>query len=213
LHWTSLRSACVGGVKHHGENVVAIEEILQPAVVAAIVSAIVGPLIFFLLKRWDDKKRRNFEIRYAEYKHYLKALEQIASSSHADFERFMSTAYASCMNEILTTEGQSSAPLVRLNQEVNNLTANVRKSFTQATQELHGLRLVCSEKLLHKVNEYVNIQRELIDSSCSVMGNLNQININDPSASISGEMKEKAERTKVLFEEIVQQMRSELGIK
>lgn len=190
-----------------------VQEILQPAVVAAIVSAIVGPLIFFLLKQWDDKKRRNFEIRYAEYKHYLKALEQIASSSHADFERFMSETYASCMNEILTTEGQSSAPLVRLNQEMNNLTASVRKSFTQATQELQGLRLVCSEKLLHKVNEYVSIQRELIDSSCSVMGKLNQININDPGASISGEMKEKAERTQILFEDIVQKMRKELGIK
>jgi hypothetical protein len=192
---------------------VTFEAILQSAVVAAIVSAIVGPLIFFLLKRWDDKKRRNFEIRYAEYKHYLKALEKIASSSQADFERFMSETYASCMNEILTTEGQSSDPLVRLNEEVNSLTANVRTSFTQATQELHGLRLVCSEKLLHKVNEYVDIQREIIDSSCSVMGNLNQIDINNPSASISGEMKEKAERTQVLFEEIVQQMRKELGVK
>lgn len=190
-----------------------IETILQPAVVAAIVSAIIGPLIFFLLKRWDDKKRRSFEIRYEEYKHYLKALEQIASSSHADFERFMSETYASCMNEILTTEGQSPDPLVRLNQEANNLTADVRKSFTQATQELHGLRLVCSEKLLQKVNEYVNIQRELIDSSCSVMGNLDQMDINNPSASLSGEMKKKGERTQVLFEEIVQQMRKELGIK
>ncbi len=189
------------------------EAILQPAVVAAIVSAIVGPLIFFLLKRWDDKKRRNFEIRYEEYKHYLKALEQIASSSHTDFERLMSETYASCINEILTTEGQSSNPLVRLNQEVNNLTADVRKSFTQATEELHGLRLVCSKELLQKVNEYVNIQRELIDSSCYVMGNLDQMDINNPSASLSGEMKEKGERTRALFEEIVQQMRKELGIK
>ncbi|WP_287817741.1 hypothetical protein [Idiomarina sp.] len=189
------------------------EAILQPAVVAAIVSAIVGPLIFFLLKRWDDKKRRNFEIRYEEYKHYLKALEQIASSSHTDFERLMSETYTSCINEILTTEGQSSNPLVRLNQEVNNLTADVRKSFTQATEELHGLRLVCSKELLQKVNEYVNIQRELIDSSCYVMGNLDQMDINNPSASLSGEMKEKGERTRALFEEIVQQMRKELGIK
>lgn len=77
----------------------ALEAIIQPAIVAAVVTAIVGPLIFFFLKRWDEKKRRNFEIRYAEYKHYLKALEQISSSSHADFERFMGQSYADCLKE------------------------------------------------------------------------------------------------------------------
>lgn len=189
------------------------EEILQPAVVAAVVTAVIGPLIFFQLKRWDDKKRRNFEIRYAEYKHYLKALEQIAESSHTDFEKFMGETYANCLKEILATKGQSSEPLLRLNHEVNNLAASVRKSFTQATQELHGLRLVCSEKLLDKVNEYVRVQQEAIDAFCSVLGKLNQLDINNPGASLSGEMKEKGERSQALFDGIVRQMRKELGIK
>lgn len=189
------------------------EAILQPAVVAAIVSAIVGPLIFFILKRWDDKKRRNFDLRYAEYKHYLKALEQISASGHADFERLMGETYANCLKDILATEGQSNEPLITLNREVNNLTENIRKSFTQSTQELNGLRLVCSEKLLEKVNEFVKIQRELINESCSMMGRIDQIDIDNPSTFISGEMKAKGEKTQELFEKIVQQMRRELGIK
>jgi hypothetical protein len=190
-----------------------IVKILQPAIVAAVMTAIIGPLIFFLLKRWEDKKRRNFEIRYAEYKHYLKALEQVATTSYVDFESLIGETYANCLKEILASEGQSNEPLLRLNQEVNNLTANVRKSFTQATQELNGLRLVCSEKLLGKVNEFVNIQRQLIDEACHLMGKMNKININNPSSIITGEMKAKSERSQVLFEEIVRQMRKELGIK
>lgn len=190
-----------------------LEAMIQPAIVAAVVTAIIGPLIFFFLKRWDEKKRRNFEIRYVEYKHYLKALEQISSSSHADFERLMGQTYADCLKEILVTEGQSNEPLIQLNKEVNELTSNVRKSFTQATQELNGLRLVCSTKLLEMVNEFVAIQKSLMDESCAVLGRLNQIDINDPGSMISGDMKAKGDKSQELFEQIVFQMRKELGIK
>ena len=190
-----------------------IEKLLTSAVVAAVVSAIVGPLIFFFLKRWDEKNRRTFDIRYDEYKHYLKALEQISSAGHADFERFMSETYAQCLNDILTSEGESDQPLIELNRKVNELTSNVRKSFTQATQELNGLRLVCSSKLLEMVNKFIAIQRELINESSSMMGRLNQIDINNPESIVSGDMKIKGEHATTLFEEIVVQMRKELGIK
>lgn len=190
-----------------------IEGLLTSAVVATIVSGIVGPLIFFFLKRWDDKKRRNFEIRYDEYKHYLKALEQITSASQAAFERFMSETYADCLKDILTTEGKSSEPLIRLNKKINELTSNIRKSFTQATEELNGLRLVSSSTLLDMVNEFINIQRELLNQSCSIMGRLNQIEINNPDTLLSSEMKARGKQAQDLFERIVLQMRKELGVK
>ena len=189
------------------------EELLQPAIVAAVVSAIVGPLIFHILKHRDEKRKRGFEIRYAEYKHYLKALEKIASANLTDFEGSMATTYADCLKEILATEGQSHGPLLRLNQELNELTSNIRKSFTQATQELHGLRLVCSSKLLKMVNEFVDLQRQLIDESCSVMSRLREMDVLNPQYAISGEMKAKGERTQQLFDAIVLQMRKELGIR
>jgi len=190
-----------------------LEVIWQPAVVAAVVSAIVGPLIFFFLKRWDEKNRRNFEIRYSEYKHYLKALEDIASASQSDFERFMRETYADCLKDILATEGRSDEPLLRLNEEVNELTARVRELFSQATQELNGLRLVCSDELLSMVNEFVEIQRSLLNDSCAVLSRLDQVDPNDPSAMLSGDMRQQGERSQELFEQIVRQMRKELGIK
>jgi len=190
-----------------------IEKLLTSAVVAAVVSAIVGPLIFLFLKRWDEKNRRTFDIRYAEYNHYLRAIEQISSAGNAEFERFMSETYAQCLKEILSTEGDSNQPLIELNRKVNDLTSNVRKSFTQATQELNGLRLVCSSALLEMVNEFIDIQRHLIDESVSMMGRLQKLDINNPESIISGEMKAKGEQATVLFEKIVVQMRKELGIK
>ena len=191
-----------------------VEKLLtSAAVVAAVVTAIIGPLIFFFLKRWEDKKRRTFDIRYNEYKHYLKALEQISSAAQEDFERFMSETYAQCLHDILAAEGESNQPLIELNRKVNELTSNVRKSFSQATQELHGLRLVCSTKLLEMVNEFVAIQRTLMEESVSMMARLDQIDIKNPESIVSGEMKAIGQHSTELFEKIVIQMRNELGIK
>ena len=190
-----------------------IERLLAPAIVSVVVTAIVAPLIFFFLKRWDEKNKRNFEIRYAEYKHYLKALEQITASAQEDFEIFMADDFAQCLQRILTREGESSEALMELNQQVNTLTSNVRKSFSQATQELNGLRLVCSSRLLEVVNEFIDLQCQLLEESSAMLKRLDQIDINNPLAALSGEMQAKGEQTKVLFELIVQQMRKELKIK
>lgn len=190
-----------------------IERLLAPAIVSVVVTAIVAPLIFFFLKRWDEKNKRNFEIRYAEYKHYLKALEQITASAQEDFEIFMADDFTQCLKRILTREGESSESLMELNQQVNTLTSNVRKSFSQATQELNGLRLVCSSRLLEVVNEFIDLQRQLLEESSAMLKRLDQIDINNPLAALSGEMQAKGEQTKVLFELIVQQMRKELKIK
>lgn len=190
-----------------------IENLVTPVVVSAVVTAIVGPFIFFFLKRWDEDKKRNFEIRYAEYKHYLKSLEQIAVSGRSDFERFMNEGYAECMRKILKGEGDSNDILIDLNNRVNELTRSVREAFTKATQELHGLRLVCSIALLEMVNEFIEIQRRLMDQSGAVLAKLNQIDLANPNAMLSGEMEARGRRAQELFELIVKQMRKELGIK
>jgi hypothetical protein len=190
-----------------------IEKLLTPAIVAAIVSAIVGPLVFFFLKRWDDKNRRTFDIRFNEYKHYLKALEQISSSTHVEFERFLSETYAEHFAKILSTEGDATQILIELNMKLNELTSGIRKAFEQATQELNGLRLVCSATLLEMVNEFISIQRQLLDESVSLMGRVKEISLHNPSSILSGEMKLKGEQASSLFEKIVVQMRSELKIK
>lgn len=126
----------------------AIETLLTSAVVAAVVTAITGTLIFFFLKRWEDKKRRTFDIRYNEYKHYLKALEHISSTIPEDFERFMNEPYAQCLNE------------------------------------------------------FIAIQRTLLDDSVSMVGRLNQIDIHNPESLRSGEITVKGRHSGQLFENV-----------
>jgi len=40
-------------------------------------TALLVPLLFYLLKRRDERKKRHFEVRYAEYRKYLQVLEEI----------------------------------------------------------------------------------------------------------------------------------------
>lgn len=187
-----------------------IEKLMASAVVAAVVSAIVCPLIFLFLKRWDDKNRRKFDIRFAEYKHYLRALEQISAADLWNFEQFLSETYAKCFEGILLTEGKSKDPLLDLNKKVNELKANVHKTFTQATQALNGLKLVCSSALLEMINEFIDIQKKLVDEL--VMIKLQHIDLKNTDAMVTGDMKIKGERVSELFENIVTQMRKELKI-
>ena len=172
-----------------------------------------APIIFYLLKRRDDIKKRNFDIRYTEYKHYLKTLDEITATTRIDFEKdFIATANK-CFKEIIEKPENSQNALIELNEKMSVLNSNIRESFTKATNELHGLRLVCSEKLLNLIDEFVGIQKELIDLSMSVMSSFKSIDLDNPTAHIPKDMKEKGEKAQGLYNTIIRQMRLELGIK
>jgi len=52
--------------------------LITPAKVSTVITAILAPLMFYLLKRRDEQKKRQFEVRYAEYKKYLQVLEELS---------------------------------------------------------------------------------------------------------------------------------------
>lgn len=188
------------------------ETLITPAVVSVIVTAIIGPLVFYFLKRRDEKARRNFEVRFVEYKKYLSTLEEIAQASRGDFERDYMKTVTEVMNEIISNPGDSEASLMRLNTELESFASKIRESFTKATSELHGLRLVCSTKLLSLIDEFIQLQRDLMDLSISIMSKANSIDLSDPESMVSGEMKFKAGKYESLLDQIIKQMRKELGI-
>jgi hypothetical protein len=63
------------------------------------------------------------------------------------------------------------------------------------------------------VNEFIELQRTLIDESSAVLARLDSASIGNPEGIISGEMKAKGEKAQHLFEAIVMQMRKELGVR
>lgn len=128
-------------------------DLLTPALVSTVVTAVLAPLLFFWLKRRDEKRQRNFEVRYAEYKHYLRTLDEIASASRVEIERFFSETVATTFKTILAEPEGSDDALVNMNDALLGLTSRLGQTITKAEGELNGLRLVCSDKLLSMIDE------------------------------------------------------------
>ena len=192
------------------ENII---QILNPAIVSVIVTSIVAPFIFYFLKRRDEIKKRNFEVRYTEYKKYLNTLENISSLSRITFEKDFMKIANDCFSDILSNPQDSNAALIRLNSGLQELTANLRTSFTQAQNELHGLKLVCSQNLLDMINEFISLQNELISKSTEFMGRWKEYVGKEQSFFENNSFKELGQRANSLYEDILKQMRKELKIK
>src|SRR5204862_870467 len=105
---------------------------------------------------------------------------------------------------------QSSDYSLRLEKGLAGLASQLRESFARATGGLHGLGLVCPGKLLGMIHEFVKLQREILEESISVMLDAS---ISNPSASVTSAMNETAKRAQSLFDQILEQMRSELDLR
>lgn len=86
--------------------------------------------------------------------------------------------------------------------------SHVQKRGSEGARKLYR-----SSKLLRVADEFVNIQRALMDDLCLLLGRLKEIDLNDPNSFVPDDMKSKGKRSQQLFEQIVLQMRAELGIK
>jgi len=184
-----------------------LRELVGPVLVSAATTAILTPLLYFLLKRRDERKKLHFELRYAEYRKCLQALEEIAAVARIDFKQIYTAIAASALKEALADADEDYSP--RLQKGLDELSARLRESFAGAASGLHGLGLVCSSDLLATVNEFVKLQRELVEETISV---ISDASISNLSASATDAMKEKASRAESLFERILERMRAELGV-
>ena len=191
-----------------------MKEFLTPALVSTIVTAVLVPTFFYLLKRRDEMQKRNFEVRYAEYRKYMQTLEEITASTPLDFEKTFQQIVSDFFRSPMSDLNSANAALIKMQESLSPLMNKMRESFTRANNELHGLRLVCSDKLLKLVDEYVKLQEELLKSSGSLMEKWVDLGIQSSfQAKIPDEMTKMGLRSKQLFDEIVIQMRKELRIK
>lgn len=152
-------------------------------------------------------------MRYSEYKHYLRTLDEITSASRQDMEKFMHETVAETFNTIITEPEESDAALIELNSALLSMSSNMQQTFAKAEGELHGLKLVASEELLDMVNEYVELQRDILNESVEMMENWQEVDLDNPMASVSGEVRRKGEQAQELYQEILHKMRSELDLR
>jgi hypothetical protein len=182
------------------------EGFLTPAMVSLVVSSIVSPALFYFLKAREERRKEKFERKYAEYKAFLKALDDMAAAARIDFESFMRNTMGKHISDILRGGGDLEA----LSVDVREFTLQIASAFSKAKSELLGLTLVCSDHLLSQVRDFTSLQERLLSHTTALLGDLKQFNIDSP---VTAEMKELGERVETLKDEIVREMRTELRIK
>ena len=186
-------------------------ELLQTWLTPAAVGAALAFLVQHWLQRRQDRDKRILDVRFEQYQRYLVTLETIAQATNAEFQSRILQAMPSHLARILADPNNSNDVLVEMSQDLSMLISRMSEGLSKASNELQGLRLVCSPRLLEMVEEYVEIQRQLfVDASNllnSFQGSAGAGEVPSPPPGTS----ERARDAEMLLQEIVRQMRKELG--
>jgi hypothetical protein len=115
-------------------------EIGTSAATTTLLNIVVIPFMFYFLKRIDERKTKQFEVRYTEYKRYLAVLEETSTASRAILEdKFLPVVWQT-ISEIVDDSSKSEEALRRLFTSMNEFTKSISGSLSRVRGEIHGLR-------------------------------------------------------------------------
>ncbi len=193
-----------------------MDTLITPVIVSTILTSILAPFLFYLLKRRDDNRRRSFDVRYAEYQKYQKTLDEISEAARINFEEKFLIDITDYFKRIMTNPQESTSAITDLNSSLIGLIKHINQTFTKSIGELHGLKLVCSDKLLEMIEEFIQLQREMLAVSSSILNNWQNLmpyfKDGAKGQSISEELKSRNEKGELLRKKILDQMRKELKL-
>ncbi len=155
-------------------------------------------IIQFFLKRRNVKKDKAVERRFVAYSTYMKKSDEIMKNLRTDSKMIYGFPNE-FINECLKGDEESiNEALLRFNSEIVEFTKKATQPILILSQELNSLKLVCSDELLPKIEEYKKLLNDYFD--------LAQIMANGSNDEPFG-MKRFTE----LNNEILTQMRKEIG--
>jgi hypothetical protein len=174
--------------------------------VSVAVTSLLVPLLFHYLKRKDDLARRDFDLKYQEFKRYVAALDTVATATRADFDKISREVFAPHFKAIL--EGRPD--LVGLQQALAEFATKVTAPVLIAKQELSGLRLIGSKALVSLIDQYTQAHADIVNS---VLAHLAKPNALAQLQEIRPAIEPLGTKSLQLYGQIIAQMRSELGVK
>lgn len=169
-------------------------------------------IIQFRLNRKYQKFDRAIDKRFEVYSNFMEKMDQMSANMRSDPNAIYGIQ-TDLMSEIISgDEKRSNNALIKFNEKLFDLTKNASESLMMVYQELNKLRLVASEKLLPKINEYRSLVHDYMNEYQSVLTQMSSNNINQNTEILQSIGYEKRnERMKVLWQEIEDLMREEIG--
>jgi len=189
-------------------NAETLQVILTSAVVSAIVTGVLGPTVVFILQAREERRRREFDVRFQEYRKYVQALEDMSAAWTEKSVRYLQEVLDG-LDAIVEESGEPAQHLKSMNRLSGEVPGELLVTFSRVKKELAGLRLVCSDPLLQLVDEFVSMYDTLV---AKLIAFVNSFTVEGQVQISLSEILNESKRADELKRKIIQRMRKELRI-
>ncbi|OXA71089.1 hypothetical protein B0A67_12505 [Flavobacterium aquidurense] len=126
----------------------------------------------FILNRKYQKSDKALDKRFEVYSNFMNKVDEMSKSMRNDPKMTYGIS-SEIMTEILTgDEERTNRALIKFNQDLLEFTKSSLQPMMIMNQELNKLRLVASEKLLPKIDEYKILVDDFTDEFQTVLSKL-----------------------------------------
>lgn len=170
-------------------------------------------IVQFILTRRNQKRDKALEKRFEVYYAFMNKADEISQNMRTDPKMIYGITTEFFSKIISGDEEETNKALIDFNAELIEYTRKSVQPMMILNQELNKLKLVCSDKLLPKIEQYKQLANDYSDEFQIVLNNISQtkdINITAKQLENIGH----SNRTVLmadLWKEMEQLMRNEIG--
>jgi vacuolar-type H+-ATPase subunit E/Vma4 len=172
----------------------------------------IGAIIQFLLNRKYQKSDKATDKRFEVYSNFMNQMDEMSLSMRNDPNMIYGISN-DFMSEVITgDEERINNALIKFNEKLLEMTKSSLQPMMIVNQELNKLKLVASEKLLPKINEYKVLVNDFTNEFQAVLNKLSNSNDLEYTAEQLKNIgtQERGEKMTELWQNIENLMRNEI---
>jgi len=129
-------------------------------------------IIQFILTRRNQKRDKALEKRFEVYSAFMNKADEISQNMRTDPKMIYGISTQMFTKLLSGDENETNQALIDFNAELIEYTKRSVQPTMILNQELNKLKLVCSDTLLPKIEEYKKLANDFVDEFQIVMNNL-----------------------------------------
>jgi hypothetical protein len=170
-------------------------------------------IIQFIISRKHQKHDKTLEKRFEVYSNFMNKMDEMNNKMRNDPKMIFGIS-----SELMTTllsgeEVDMNNALIKFNTELVNMTKRSVEPLLIVNQELNKLKMVCSNEMLPKIEEYKKLTTDYGDEFQIVLNKLSSNKDIEITAKELGNVghQDRNIRLMILWKEIETMMRDEIG--
>lgn len=170
-------------------------------------------IIQFIISRKHQKHDKILEKRFEVYSNFMNKMDEMNNKMRTDPKMIFGTSSELMATLLSGEEEDMNNALVNFNTELVNMTKKSVEPLLIVNQELNKLKMVCSNEMLPKIEEYKKLTTDYSDEFQIVLNKLSSNKDIEITAKELGNIghQDRNVRLMTLWKEIETMMRDELG--